>query len=44
MILQHLVALKIAFEKADIDKSGGLDMEEVIICKKEGKRMNDHIY
>lgn len=29
MILQHLVALKIAFEKADVDKSGGLDMEEV---------------
>jgi hypothetical protein len=29
MILQHLVALKIAFERADTDKSGGLDMDEV---------------
>ena len=46
MILQHLVALKIAFEKADTDKSGGLDMDEVFErrkrkreeCRREGER------
>eukprot|EP00026_Physarum_polycephalum_P001543 Phypoly_transcript_01545.p1 GENE.Phypoly_transcript_01545~~Phypoly_transcript_01545.p1 ORF type:complete len:441 (-),score=105.87 Phypoly_transcript_01545:1901-3223(-) len=43
MILQHLVALKIAFEKADTDKSGGLDMDEFVEAFGEvlGKDLNE---